>query len=226
MKLRVSQKAELGAVIAAYGLDARDFSWTKEPKGTFSSSEEVYEIVHTDSKDFFRFEADHKDDGRTVMYVTYVPSDDTLAPKTLVGVTDWKSVVSYFDNWVAIIQKESEAVDPWAEPESTVFEKNDEKGFTKQELVTVDKAIDKSMEELIATANQHGIEATLADIQEDIKYLKQQARTKSKSAWLDIFKSYIAQKLLDWGISTLAATTILQVLYEAAKPTLQLMAAQ
>ncbi len=226
MELRASQRAKFGAVITKHGLNPRDFAWTKNPKPTFSGSKETHELTHGETKDFFRFEMSSGKNGRISIFVTYTPSEDVMKKRVLTVASDWDSVLVYFGQWVKLVQTELEAVDPWAAPaESATFNDEDTR-FTPLELKTVDKAIDTSMEELLKVAADNGIQKTLADIQKDIKYLKEQARKKTKSQWLDLFKEVIAAKLLEWGINALAASTILQVLYEAAEPALTLMASQ
>lgn len=219
--LRASQKAKFGSIITEYELQPRDFGWRQDPKPTLKSSTNPQEIFHHDTDHYFRFE---EREG-TKIFITYTPDENTSKPVNLI-VETWAQVLGYFDKWIGIIKEEAAAVDPWADPEDSDTFSDEDTQFTPLELKSVDNAIDKSMEKLLQVANENGIHKTLADIQDDIKYLKESARKNSRSEWLDLFKQVIAGKLLEWGLGAALASGILQVLFETAKPVLKLLATQ
>lgn len=210
-----SQKAEIANII-----DGRELLSSGDFEQKIGGEGRILRLTYKDNKDFFLIINLRTDNAFDIVFS---PSETSLRDTTLTQIS-WSNVIASVRAWAIYLNNEIASVDPWAElDDSNTFEGKDT-NFTPAELEVVDRAIDAAMVELIKEANARGINKKLDDIQDDIKFLKAEARKQTRFKWRDFFIQTITAKILEWGLDALVMTGVLKVLVENAEPFLRIIA--
>lgn len=198
-------------------LKDRDFS-ISDFEVIENSETRIFELIHKASDYYFRILV--RQDG--AFNAIFAPSESSLSETTAQRI-GWPLVLTYISNWISYVREELESEDPWANLEDEGTFNGDDTAFTPEELEVVDRAIDASAQELLYVAKSKGIEKTLEDIKEDIQYLKEEARNRTRYKWRDLFVEVITTKLVEWGIDVIVMSSIIEVLVKNAEPLLKIM---
>jgi len=218
--LRTYQKSQLAKAVTGSGLRIEDFRLKPgDTDVTFDSRPEIFsmncKIIDAEFSVFSR-------DGEAYN-VVYHPSASSTNKSSLSNL-GWNALTQTLDSWLAYVRQDIESDDPWSELEDSESFKDTDEKFKPAELDILDKAIDESIGHLIDTANSKGMEITLESLTQEINELKAQARKETKGKWLERFKGYISGKIIDWGLEKAIELSVIQILYESAKPVLHILA--
>jgi len=217
--LRTYQKSQLAYAVKESGLKIEDFSLRPgNSDETFESIPEIFRIkCKTIDAEFNVFSRNGE-----AYNVVYHPSASSTNKSSLRNLA-WSSLMQTLDSWLVYVRQDIESDDPWSELEDSESFKDTDEKFKPAELDILDKAIDESIGHLIDTANSKGMEITLESLTQEINELKAQARKETKGKWLERFKGYISGKIIDWGLEKAIELSVIQILYESAKPVLHIL---
>jgi len=211
--LKNSQKSQIASFLKNRDFSLSDFEIISDDDSN------IFELSHKASPYYFKIQILNSD----VFHVFFSPSASSLN-ETVISNISWNTSMQYLAKWADYVKEEMESTDPWADLEEEGTFQGDDTMFTPEELALVDKAIDASAQKLIDIAKSEGVQKTLKDINKDIKYLKEEARNRTRYKWRDIFVETFAAKLVEWGISAVFMSGIIQILVKNAEPLLKLMA--
>jgi len=210
------QKQELGKSLAESGYTPADFVY-EDKRGTGSKPSAV-SLICRNSPDYFRIWRAAANNRYFMSYSIPGTGQEHQVSSSVV----WSDILSRLGEWASALKRENDAVDPWAQEAESMA--NDDSYFTVDELPRVDRAIQKSLEDLKQKAIDHGKKAEqIEDQLAEIKLLLQKtARTSTKREWMSIFKGIILEKLVDWGMGTALFQGVLHTLIASAQDITQL----
>lgn len=217
VELSKFQRQQLGEAIQRAGYDPKDFIPSEESNA--EGRDGWFTLTHRESSDTFSLRQSEAASG---LYEVRSSIPGTTQFQT--GRPGWGQLTSWLEDWAAELKRENEATDPWQREAEDMA--SDDSYFSLNELPKVDKAIDKSLEELKTKAIEQGVslKQVEAELQEVNRLLKKTARSSTKKEWLSLFKGIIVEKLLDWGLQTALFQSILHVLITSAHDVVQLAA--
>lgn len=201
LELLRSQRNQAFVMIREAGLEPEDFQW-------FEAGDAV-RLVHIPTDYYFDFDSD-----RGKWNVRHFPQD-AIGIVAYYGIQEkWTDVLSIFENWIAIVQREHSAPDLWAisqEEKKLIAEHIDDlenSPFANDEKLRISTAINELKEFLVASG-QHS-DSQIQFITTRLQHLEEASHRLGRKDWITLTMGTLTNIVVGAALAPEAARELLR----------------
>lgn len=201
LELLRSQRNQAFVMIREAGLEPEDFQW-------FEAGDAV-RLVHVPTDYYFDFDSD-----RGEWNVRHFPQD-AIGIVAYHGIQEkWTDVLSIFENWIAIVQREHSAPDLWAisqEEKKLIAEHIDDlenSPFANDEKLRISTAINELKEFLVASG-QHS-DSQIQFITTRLQHLEEASHRLGRKDWITLTMGTLTNIVVGAALAPEAARELLR----------------